>query len=115
MAEETCIFCRIVAGELPGDIVYEDDRIIAFRDINPQAPVHLLIIPRRHIRSLADVSPDDTELLGHILQAAKQLAEQFNVSEPGYRVVTNIGPEGGQVVFHLHFHLIGGKPLGRLA
>lgn len=112
---ETCIFCRIVAGELPGDIVYEDEQIIAFRDINPQAPVHLLLIPRRHIRSLADVGPGDTELLGHILQVAKNLAEQFNVSEPGYRVATNSGPEGGQVVFHLHFHLIGGKPLGRLA
>lgn len=112
---ESCIFCRIVGGELPGDIVYEDERVIAFRDIHPQAPVHLLIIPRRHIRSLADVEADDTDLLGHILQVAKTLAEQFDVSEAGYRVVTNSGPEGGQVVFHLHFHLIGGKPLGRLA
>lgn len=112
---EPCIFCRIIDRELPGDIVYEDDRVVAFRDINPQAPVHLLIIPRRHIRSLADAAADDTELLGHMLQVTNALAEQFDVKQTGYRVVTNCGDDGGQVVYHLHFHLVGGKPLGRFA
>jgi len=95
--------------------VYEDDRVIAFRDINPQAPVHVLIIPRQHIASLAELGPGDTELAGHLLQVTRNLAEQLNIRESGYRVVTNCGPDGGQVVFHLHFHLLGGKPLGRFA
>jgi len=112
---ETCVFCRIVRGELPSDRVYEDDRVIAFRDINPQAPVHVLIIPRQHIASLAELGPGDTELAGHLLQVTRNLAEQLNIRESGYRVVTNCGPDGGQVVFHLHFHLLGGKPLGRFA
>ncbi|MFS8581488.1 MAG: histidine triad nucleotide-binding protein [Limnochordales bacterium] len=114
MSDE-CIFCRIINRELPGDIVYEDDRVVAFRDINPQAPVHLLIIPRRHIPTLADVSDDDTELLGHILQVANVLAGKFDVKKSGYRIVNNCGTDGGQVVFHLHFHLLGGAPLGRFA
>jgi len=112
---ESCVFCRIERGELPSDRVYEDDRVIAFRDINPQAPVHVLIIPRKHIASLADLTPGDTELAGHMLRVAQQLAEQLGIRETGYRVVTNCGRDGGQVVFHLHFHLVGGKPLGRFA
>lgn len=112
---DQCIFCRIINREVPGDIVYEDDHVVAFRDINPQAPVHLLIVPRRHIPSLAGATADDTELLGRLLQAANALAKQFELDGSGYRVVTNCGNNGGQVVYHLHFHLLGGKPLGRFA
>jgi len=112
---EPCIFCRIIDRDLPGDIVYEDERVVAFRDINPQAPVHLLVIPRRHIPSLADVSAEDAELLGHMLVVANSLAEKFGIKGTGYRVVNNCGDEGGQVVYHLHFHLLGGRPLGRFA
>lgn len=113
--EEPCIFCEIVRGEQPGDLVYEDEHVVAFHDINPQAPVHLLIIPRRHIASFADLGDDDTELLGNLMQVTRKLAEKFGVVETGYRVVTNCGRDGGQVVFHLHFHLVGGKQLGRFA
>ncbi|MBO8141419.1 MAG: histidine triad nucleotide-binding protein [Firmicutes bacterium] len=112
---EDCVFCRIVKGELPSETVYEDDDVLAFRDINPQAPVHVLIIPKRHIPSLADVGPDDTELLGRMLQVAKTLAEKLDIAASGYRVVVNCGRDGGQVVFHLHVHLLGGQLLGRLA
>lgn len=114
-ATETCIFCKIIAGELPADFAYKDDRVVAFKDINPQAPVHLLVIPVRHIASIADAHDDDTELLGHMLQVARKLAEEHGISESGYRIITNCGAEGGQVVFHLHFHLVGGRSLGRFA
>ena len=114
MADQ-CIFCGIIAREVPGDIVHEDEHVVAFRDINPQAPVHLLIVPRRHIPALADASADDTELLGRILQAANALADKFGLKQSGYRVVTNCGKDSGQVVYHLHFHLLGGKPLGPFA
>lgn len=112
---ETCIFCKIVEGKSPADFVYKDDRVVAFADIYPAAPVHLLIIPVRHIASMAEVHDDDTELLGHMMQVARKLAEEHGISESGYRIATNCGAEGGQVVYHLHFHLVGGKSLGRFA
>lgn len=112
---ESCIFCKIVQGDAPADFVYKDDRVVAFADIFPVAPVHLQIIPTRHIASIAEANDDDTELLGHMMQVARKLAEEHGISESGYRIVNNCGAEGGQVVFHLHFHLIGGKSLGRFA
>jgi len=107
-----CIFCKIINKEIPSEIVFEDAQVLVFKDINPLAPVHLLIIPKKHMESLQQASPEDEALLGHILIVARQLAQEFGVSESGYRVVTNIGEDGGQVVKHLHFHVLGGKSLG---
>lgn len=107
-----CIFCRIVAKELPADVVYEDEQILAFRDIKPVAPVHILVIPKRHIKSLQDAQPADEQLLGALLGVARQVAAEQNLA--GYRVATNIGKDGGQVVGHLHLHVIGGRPLSDL-
>jgi histidine triad (HIT) family protein len=106
-----CIFCKIVAGEIPSTKVYEDEEIIAFRDINPQAPVHIVIIPRQHIASLSDLSQGDSALVGRMVTAANKLAKDEGISEKGYRVVINCGPEGGQLVPHLHLHLVGGRKL----
>lgn len=105
-----CIFCKIVAGQIPSDKVYEDDRILAFRDLNPQAPVHLLVLPRKHIASLNEAGPDDRAVLGHLLVTLPKLAEQLGV-ESGYRVVNNCGALAGQSVFHIHFHLLGGRSM----
>lgn len=107
-----CLFCKIVNKEIPSQTVYEDEEIIAFQDINPVAPVHLLIIPRKHMMSLNEVSSEDEALIGRILGVIRQLAVESGVAESGYRVVTNIGADGGQVINHLHFHLIGGRKLG---
>jgi len=107
-----CIFCKIINKEISSEIVFEDAQVLVFKDINPLAPVHLLIIPKKHMESLQQASPEDEALLGHILIVARQLAQEFGVSESGYRVVTNIGEDGGQVVKHLHFHVLGGKSLG---
>ena len=106
-----CIFCKIVAGQIPSDVVYTDDRVIAFRDINPMAPVHLLIIPREHVASLNDITEHQVMLAGHMVQVAKQLAKSQGMATKGYRVVINCGPQGGQVVQHLHIHLLGGREL----
>ena len=106
-----CIFCKIIAGQIPSDVIYTDDKVIAFRDINPMAPVHLLIIPREHIPSLNDVTEQQITLLGHMVQVAKQLAKQQGIATKGYRVVINTGSQGGQVVQHLHMHLLGGREL----
>ena len=106
-----CIFCKIIAGQIPSDVVYTDNKVIAFRDINPLAPVHLLIIPREHITTLNDISEQETMLMGHMLQVARQLAKQHGIATKGYRVVINCGPQGGQVVQHLHMHLLGGREL----
>ena len=111
MAEQ-CIFCRIVAGEVPGDIVYQDEDFLAFRDISPQTPTHLLIIPKTHIISLAQLAEEQQELAGRLVILAKKLAEKEEIAERGYRLVINCGPEGGQLVPHLHLHLIGGRKLG---
>jgi len=109
-----CIFCRIVAGEVPSDISYHDGEAIAFRDINPQAPVHLLIVPKAHIASLAGVGPDQEQLLGHLIHVANELAKREGVSETGYRLVINSGPDSGQEVPHLHVHLLGGRQLEKM-
>lgn len=105
-----CIFCKIVAGEIPAKKLYEDERVFAFADISPQAPVHVLIVPRRHIASLAQVSREDAGLIGHLHIVASELAAQLGLSN-GYRTVINIGPDGGQAVDHLHVHLLGGRPM----
>lgn len=109
--EAACIFCKIARGEIPAARVYEDERVLAFPDINPQAPLHLLIIPKAHIDSLSALAPGDDELVGHILWVAKELAAQKGVAEKGYRVVVNTGSDGGQSVYHLHFHLLAGRSL----
>ena len=109
MADE-CLFCRIASRQSPADIVYEDDTVVAFRDIYPKAPVHLLIIPRRHIASIGDLDADDAELIGRCLLAARRLGEITGFAERGYRISVNCGPEGGQVVYHVHFHFMAGRP-----
>ncbi len=106
-----CIFCKIVAGEIPSDSVYEDEEIIAFRDINPQAPVHIVIIPRKHIASLSQLSQSESALVGRLVTIANKLAQVEGIAERGYRVVINCGQEGGQLVPHLHLHLVGGRKL----
>lgn len=108
---EGCLFCRIVAGEIPGDIVYQDKEILAFRDINPQAPKHVIIIPKTHIASLTELTEQQRGLIGRLIILAGNLAKKEGIAESGYRLAVNCGPEGGQVVPHLHFHLIGGRKL----
>ena len=111
MAERDCIFCKIVAGEIPSKKIYEDELAFAFRDINPQAPTHALIIPRPHIASLADAGESDEALLGHLLLVAARIARDEGLSEAGYRTVINTGAGAGQSVFHIHVHVIGGRRL----
>jgi len=106
---DNCLFCKIAEGKIPGKIVYQDEDVVAFEDINPQAPQHILLIPRRHIPSMADVTPDDGPLLGILFSVAAKLAHKLDLDESGYRFVTNVGPDAGQSVFHLHFHLLGGR------
>lgn len=110
--EDQCVFCRIVAGEIPSDVVYQDKECLAFRDIAPQAPTHLLIIPKTHIASSAQLTEEQQGLAGRLIIIAKDLAEREGLAEKGYRLVVNCGYEGGQVVPHLHLHLIGGRQLG---
>ena len=107
----SCIFCKIAAREIPADIVRESDRLVAFRDTNPQAPTHILIIPKEHVRSIADIEEGHGAMLADVAQAATQLAHAEGVDESGWRLVTNVGPHAGQSVFHLHFHLLGGRSL----
>lgn len=104
-----CVFCKIVAGEIPCDRLYEDDEILAFRDINPQAPFHALLIPKIHLATLNDLEPEHAELAGRLFLVAKLLAEEHNL--PAYRVVVNTNAEAGQTVFHVHMHLLAGRPL----
>lgn len=104
-----CIFCKIVSNELHAKIVYRDEQVTAFRDIHPVAPVHILIIPNRHILSVNDLTPEDEPLLGRLFTVARQLVKQEGVDESGYRLIFNTGVHGGQTVFHLHMHLIGGQ------
>lgn len=104
-----CLFCKMVAGDIKPDVVFEDENLLAFRDINPQAPVHILVIPKRHIATLNDL--DDPLLAGQLMQAAVKLAEQEGLSEDGYRTVFNCNRHGGQAVYHLHLHLLGGRPM----
>lgn len=107
-----CVFCKIVRKEIPAEIVYEDDQVIGFKDIAPSAPVHILFVPKKHIQNLAQAEKDDESLLGHLLLKVAETAKKLGIEEKGFRVVTNNGKDGGQVVHHLHFHLLGGKKLG---
>ncbi len=109
MAQGSCLFCRIAAGEIPADVVHQDADVVAFRDIAPQAPTHVLLIPRRHIASALDLTEEDAPLVGALLGTASRIARQEGIAEDGYRVVTNVGRDGGQSVEHLHFHLMGGR------
>ncbi len=106
-----CIFCKIVSGEMDSDTAYEDDTVVAFRDISPQAPHHVLVIPREHIASVADVTAGDELMVGHLCGVAARLAGEMGFSDAGYRLVINCGPHGGQAVDHLHLHLLGGRQL----
>jgi histidine triad (HIT) family protein len=109
MSASECIFCKIAAGNIPAEIVYQDDECIAFNDLDPQAPTHLLIIPREHVDSLDKASPGQEQLLGHLLHTAAQIAREKGFSGNGYRVVINTNKDGGQTVFHLHVHLLAGR------
>ncbi len=108
MADE-CIFCGIVSGEIPAKIVYRDDEVVAFEDIKPVAPVHILVIPIRHIDSIRDVSRQDDAIIGKLIETANQLAQDKEIHEAGFRININAGPNGGQTVYHLHLHLLGGR------
>ncbi|MDD3264432.1 MAG: histidine triad nucleotide-binding protein [Dehalococcoidales bacterium] len=108
---EDCVFCKIVKGEIPCDKVYEDDQIIVFNDIHPQAPVHLLVIPKKHIKSIAVMNEKDVALVGQMVNIATRIAAAAGISAKGFRLVTNSGEEGGQVVPHLHWHILGGRQL----
>lgn len=106
-----CLFCKIANKEIESDFVYEDDKVVAFNDINPQAPVHVLIVPRIHISTLNDITEEHNELLGHIMQTAKKIAQDLNIDESGYRVLFNCNRGAGQAVFHIHLHLLGGRQM----
>lgn len=109
-----CIFCKIVDGQLPSNKVFETDNILVFHDIQPAAKEHVLVIPKKHIASLNDVTEEDASLMAEVILAAKQAAEKLGIAESGYRVINNIGADGGQVVHHIHFHVLGGEKLGQL-
>lgn len=110
--EENCIFCKIIKGEIPSSKIYEDEEILAFEDINPAAPIHILVIPKKHITSLAHMQDGDEKLVGKIYKIINEIAEKQGVKEKGYRVIVNCGEDGGQEVGHLHFHLLAGAKLG---
>ncbi len=111
---EPTLFSKIIAREIPADILFQDDRVTAFRDINPQAPIHILIIPNKSIPTVNDVTQEDEAVLGHLFLVAKKLADQEGIAESGYRLLINCGRDGNQEVYHLHMHLVGGRPLGRM-
>lgn len=113
MVKET-IFSKIIRREIPSDIIYQDDSVTAFRDISPQAPVHILIIPNKIIPTVNDIGEDDEKVLGHLFTIAAKLAKQEGIDESGYRLIMNCNKDGGQEVYHLHMHLLGGKQLGKL-
>ena len=111
MAEENCLFCKLITGEVPTDFVYQDDRCVVIRDINPQAPMHVLVIPREHLESLDDAAQSDEPLLGHLLRVGARVANEQGHGESGYRTVVNTGAGAGQSVFHVHVHVLAGRPL----
>ncbi len=111
MTDQDCLFCKILDGDIPADIIYESDLAIAFRDVNPQAPVHVLIIPRNHIATINDLDTDDAAMVGGLFMAAKEIARDEGLADDGYRVVMNCNAAAGQSVFHLHLHLLGGRSL----
>ncbi len=113
MTEDT-LFSKIINKEIPAEILYQDDRATAFRDIHPQAPTHVLIVPNKPIPSVNDVSEEDEAILGHLFVVARKLAQEEGIAEDGYRLLINCGRHGGQEVYHLHMHLLGGRPLGRM-
>jgi histidine triad (HIT) family protein len=108
----TCLFCKIATGEIPAKLIYEEKHIIAFHDIAPQAPHHILIIPRKHIATINDLQFEDNELIGDMMLVAKKLAADLKISEDGYRVIMNCNQQGGQAVYNIHFHLLGGRQMG---
>ena len=107
-----CLFCKIANHELSSDIVFEDEKFVAFKDINPQAPVHILIIPKKHISTINDLKEENAGLIGEMVLIAKKLAKQNNISENGYRLIFNCNRDGGQMVYHIHLHLLGGRAMG---
>ncbi len=109
MSADTCLFCKIVAGEIPANVIYENDLVVGFRDINPKAPTHVLVIPRKHISTINDIADDDATLLGSMYLAARDIAAQEELAAPGYRTVMNCGEAAGQSVFHIHLHVMGGR------
>lgn len=109
---EDCLFCKIAKGEIPSKKVYEDDLVYSFWDINPEAPVHILIVPKKHIESVNELKEEDSALIAHIFEVAKQIVREQGIAQNGYRIVNNCGVDGGQTVMHLHFHLLGGRNLG---
>lgn len=106
-----CLFCKIIAGEIPSEKVYEDENVYAFKDINPEAPFHALVIPKKHIQSVSHIEQQDEELVGKIFSAIRKIADENGLDEDGYRVVTNIGENAGQTVLHMHFHVLGKRSL----
>lgn len=104
-----CLFCKILAGDIPADVVYENEHVLAFKDINPKTPFHVLIIPKKHIATLSDLEPEDTELAGRLFLAAKTIADEQGFADDGYRVQMNCGEGGGQIIFHMHMHLMAGR------
>lgn len=112
MANEDCLFCKILSGDIPADVIYESDTAIAFRDINPKAPTHVLVIPRKHIATINDIGDEDEGIVGSLYSAAKDIAVAEGISEVGYRAVMNCNEAAGQTVFHIHLHLLGGRDLG---
>ena len=106
-----CLFCKIIAGDIPSAKVYEDDKVYAFRDIEPQAPVHILIIPKEHIASANELTEENASIVGHIFAVAAKIAKEEGIADGGYRIVNNCGQDGGQTVGHLHFHMLGGRSL----
>lgn len=107
-----CIFCKIIKGEIPSEKVYEDDEVLAFKDIQPAAPIHVLVIPKKHITNLMEISNEDSELMGKIVVVMQKIAKQLGVDEKGFRIISNCGPDSGQEVMHLHFHLLAGRTMG---
>ena len=112
MSEPDCLFCKILSGDIPADIIYESDSAIAFRDISPQAPTHVLVIPRKHIATINDLDEDDQQIVGSLYLAAKEIARAEGISDEGYRAVMNCNEGAGQSVFHIHLHVLGGRALG---
>jgi len=108
---EDCIFCKIAAKEIKADVIFEDDEVIAFNDIYPKYPVHVIVIPKKHIKSAAEAQIDDEKLIGHVMRVGAQLAKDKELSERGFRLLTNVGSDAGQTVHHIHFHVLGGEPL----
>ncbi|PYS27721.1 MAG: histidine triad nucleotide-binding protein [Acidobacteria bacterium] len=106
---QSCLFCRIIGNETPADFVHQDDLVVAFKDLRPQAPVHLLIVPKKHLPTLNELAPEDTPLIGHMFQVARKLAEQFGIHQKGYRTLFNVNAGAGQSVYHIHLHLLGGR------